>query len=222
MHDRSSIRPLWAVLLTVAACVAAPVAAAHKQHQETRKAPAVAETPQPTSGHDHGVTEHSVGAKDPEAHSPTSHDHRQPEGIPPLLAWVGRFHPAIIHFPIALLCAAAMAEILLAVTGRSLFRDAVRFCVWGGALGAVGAGLLGWLFGGFRIVDEEWLMTSHRWLGTSTAAWAILTLALSERVARSTAPRGGFRAALCVGAALVAATGFLGGSLVYGIDHYAW
>ncbi len=115
-----------------------------------------------------------------------------------------------------------MAEILLAVTGRSLFRDAVRFCVWGGALGAVGAGLLGWLFGGFRIVDEEWLMTSHRWLGTGTAAWAILTLALCERVTRSTAPRSGFRAALFVGAALVAATGFLGGSLVYGIDHYAW
>ena len=155
MHDRSSIRLLWAVLLTAVACLAAPVAAAHKQHQETPQAAAIAETPQPASDPDRGVTEHALVAKDPEAHSPTSRDHRQPEGVPPLLAWGGRFHPALVHFPIALLCAAAIAEILLAITGLGLFREAVRFCVWGGALGAVGAGLLGWLFGGFRIVESS-------------------------------------------------------------------
>jgi len=222
MHERSSIHPLWAVLLTAVACVAAPVAAAHEPHEATPKASAVAETPRPASDHDRGVTEHALAAKAHEAHSPTSRDHRQPQGVPPLLAWGGRFHPALVHFPIALLCAAAMAEILLAVTGRRLYRDAVRFCVWGGVLGAVGAVVLGWLFGGFRTVDDEWVMTSHRWLGTGTAAWALLTLAACERVARNAAPRGSFRTALFVGAALVAATGFLGGSLVYGIDHYAW
>jgi heme A synthase len=86
----------------------------------------------------------------------------------------------------------------------------------------VGAASLGWLFGGFKVVDDEWVMTSHRWLGTATAAWAVLTLAMCERVYRRAARCLGFRVVLFVGTALVGAEGFLGGSLVYGIDHYTW
>jgi uncharacterized membrane protein len=203
-----------------ACSVAAPVSA-HKV-RDARHETASEEIQRPAKNRADAVAEHaSVVGIEETRRSPSRH-HEAPEGVPPLLAWIGRFHPPLVHFPIALLSAAALAELLFAATRRTFFDAAVRFCVWGGALGALSAALLGWLFGGFRIVDEDWVMTSHRWLGTATATWAALMLAMCERVYRRAVPRRGFRLALFTGSALVGVEGFLGGSLVYGIDHYAW
>ena len=65
-------------------------------------------------------------------------------------------------------------------------------------------------------------MTAHRWFGTATALWAGVLLFVSTQLTRSDELRGRFRSVLFAGAALVTITGFLGGSLLYGIDHYAW
>jgi mono/diheme cytochrome c family protein len=43
-----------------------------------------------------------------------------------LLRWLGNFHPASVHFPIALLTAAAVAELLRRVTGKVPFAAASR------------------------------------------------------------------------------------------------
>lgn len=153
--------------------------------------------------------------------APSNHPY-PPAGVPRLLAWFGKFHPVATHFPIALLTMAALGEFLLLWRPRALYRDAVRFCVWAGAIGALVTAPLGWFFAGFRIVDEEWVMTAHRWAGTGVAIWALPLLVLSERAQRSGESRAAFRAALFFGAALVGAAGFLGGSLIYGLGHYAW
>jgi len=168
------------------------------------------------------------------AHSTPEHEHREedaaraasahpypPEGVPRSLAWLGKFHPAAVNFPIAMLVAAALSELLLMRTGRELFFHATRFSVWVGSLGALAAAILGWFFAGFHLVDEEWLMTTHRWLGTSASAWALLVLFLCERAYRI-ADRQAFRLSLFPGAALVSMNGFFGGALLYGIDHYVW
>ena len=63
-------------------------------------------------------------------------------------------------------------------------------------------------------------MTTHRWLGTVTALFAALIFVLCERAVSGAASRRPFRVALFVGAGLVSATGFFGGALIYGIDHY--
>jgi uncharacterized membrane protein len=154
--------------------------------------------------------------------SPETHGHAAPAGVPPLLAWIGRFHPTTVHFPIALLIAAALGELLVLRRGGSQFEHAVRFCVWLGAIGAVVAAALGWLFAGFAWVDDEWLMTTHRWCGTGAAAWAVGILVSCERTYRGRGARGIFRFALFAGALLVGVTGFWGGSLLYGLDHFAW
>jgi uncharacterized membrane protein len=168
-----------------------------------------------------------------------SHDHSahaplpqsagdKPEGdvpesnLPKPLAWLGKFHPPLTHFPIALLTAAAIAEFLYMRTGRVLFDHAVRFSVWFGAVGALAAASFGWLFAGFHLIDKEWVMTAHRWVGTSTALWAAGALYLYERVSAGMNSRVHFRTALFIGAALVGTTGFFGGALLYGLDHYAW
>jgi mono/diheme cytochrome c family protein/uncharacterized membrane protein len=141
-----------------------------------------------------------------------------------LIAWLGKFHPAAVHFPIALLTAAAVAELLQLATGQAAFDAMSRYSVWFGTLSAVVAGSLGWFLGGFRLTDASWVLTTHRWLGTATVVCATLVLVLSELSRRSERRRTRmwFRVTLLALAALVAVTGYFGGAVVFGLDHYAW
>ena len=149
------------------------------------------------------------------------HEHA-PGERPGLLAWLGKFHPALTHFPIALLSSAALAELLFMRRRSLLFEHAVRFSVNLGALSALLAAALGWLFAGFQLTDDEWVMTAHRWAGTATALWAVALLVVCARTETGSTRRRGLRIVLFGGALSVAATGFLGGALIYGLDHYAW
>jgi plastocyanin len=141
-----------------------------------------------------------------------------------IIRWLGKFHPPAANFPIALLVAAAVAEVLLAATGRPAFDAASRFCLWFGALAAVLTGTLGWFLGGFRTVDSSWVMTTHRWLGTSTDVLAVVTLLVGEASRRPGRQRVRrcFGVLLVVVALMVLAAGFFGGALLYGIRHYDW
>jgi uncharacterized membrane protein len=141
-----------------------------------------------------------------------------------LIRWLGNFHPPSVHYPIALLTAAAVAELLRIVTGRSAFDAITRYCIWFGTLTVVPAGILGWFLAGFRLTDASWVLMAHRWLGTSTVACAGLLLALSEVSRRPNRRRIRmcFRVALLVSAGLVSAAGFFGGALVFGLKHYVW
>jgi uncharacterized membrane protein len=161
--------------------------------------------------------------------SPRQPAEPEEEGLPEeshsgrLIGWLGRFHPAMVHFPIGLLVAAAVAEALLAVTGLTLFDSAGRVCVWFAALGAAPAATLGWFLGGPRLTDPDWILTAHRWLGTTTAACATVVLILSEVSRRPGRPgRHVFRLVLFLNAGLVLVTGFFGGALMHGLDYYAW
>lgn len=141
-----------------------------------------------------------------------------------LIRWLGKFHPPAANFPVALLVAAAVAELLWMVRRNPLFDNASRFCLWFGALAAVVTGTLGWFMGGFRVADPDWTMTVHRWLGTATDLCALVTLALSEigRRTGNTAVRTAFRVLLFTVALMVLATGFFGGAQIYGLHHYDW
>jgi uncharacterized membrane protein len=137
------------------------------------------------------------------------------------IGWLGKFHPAVVHFPIALLIAAAVAEVLFAGTARPLFDNARLYCLWFGILGALGAGTLGWFFAGFELVDENWLLTTHRWLGTATVVCSLVLGWLALTQAGRT-PRLLFRLVLLFAVILVSATGFFGGAMIYGLNQYAW
>ena len=60
---------------------------------------------------------------------PTASGPSLPAAAPPqrfivrLVKWMGRFHPVAVHFPIGLLWAAFLAEILGILSGRSLIPD---------------------------------------------------------------------------------------------------
>jgi mono/diheme cytochrome c family protein/uncharacterized membrane protein len=143
-----------------------------------------------------------------------------------LIRWLGGFHPPAVHFPIALLTVAAVAELLRLVPGRDKRAlDAVsRYCVGFGVLTAVVAGMLGWFLGGFQLTDASWVKTTHRWLGTCTVASAGLVFVLSERSRHPDRHRSRiwYRVTLFIAAVLVSVTGFFGGALVFGLKHYSW
>ncbi|MCC6906641.1 MAG: hypothetical protein IT430_01755 [Phycisphaerales bacterium] len=179
---------------------------------------------EPLSDSPVGSTEQPEQHLHEEEHADDSHDLDHGTGLWPTLKWIGKFHPATVHFPIGLLLAAFIAECLFIATRRQWFDEAGRFCLWGGAIGAVVAALLGWLFGGIQLVDEDWLLTTHRWAGSGTALVSVIVLALSERL-RWRHPgmsRGWLRMSLAAVALLAAAAGYFGGALVYGLNHYSW
>ena len=219
-------------LVFAAAFVGAPDALGHEAHKKQKKtapaeskaltadAPHTAHSPETSPSPDLPHDDGAAALEPTHSHDDAEH-HTGARGLPKALKWLGNFHPAAVNFPVALLTAAALAELLWLRTRRELFFHATRFCVWIGATGAVAAALLGWFFAGFQLVDDEWNMTLHRWLGTSTALWSVVVLLLCERAYRG-GNRLSFRLALGMGALLVATTGFFGGALLYGLDHYAW
>jgi uncharacterized membrane protein len=182
----------------------------------------------PPEGEAHRSAHHAGEQTAPEANAPATapghaHKQREAEGTARALAWLGNFHPASAHFPIAMLLGAALAELFAMRTQGEGYGHAARFCVWAGGLGAVAAAALGWCFAGLDIGADDWLLRAHRWLGTATAAWAVLLMALASwRSQRSPVHRSTYLVALFLGAALVAVTGFFGGALVHGLDHYSW
>jgi len=55
----------------------------------------------------------------------------------------GTLHFQILHFPIALILAAALAELLALITRRDFFADAGKYCILGAALMAIPTVLAG-------------------------------------------------------------------------------
>jgi uncharacterized membrane protein len=128
---------------------------------------------------------------------------------------LGRLHPVAAHFPIALLLAAALAELALVFRPALGLATTVRFLVAGGALGAVAAATLGWFAGGWRFTDRSETLGLHRWNGTAIALVSVLAWWLAAR-GKS---RAGLRTALALLAAGLVAQGFLGGEMVFGPNH---
>jgi uncharacterized membrane protein len=156
------------------------------------------------------------------AHTP---EPEKPKGgrsfVEHLLAWLGSFHSASTHFPVALLMVAVLSELLGWWTRKETWLACTRFLLVIGAASALGTASLGWMnaYSGVSSVYKF-----HQWLGTGTAVWAVLAAgsAVLFECREGTPERARMRGALFIGALLVALTGFLGGAIVYGLDYHNW
>jgi hypothetical protein len=163
----------------------------------------------------------------PSADPPPSRDDPDEEPSPSFawrtLLWLGKFHLVLVHFPIALLVAAAVAE-LWSVWHRSrLPSPAVRFCLALGAVSAVVVVGLGWLYAlGGAGAGSPGLLTLHRWFGTTAAALAAVAALWSEQDARGGVRGWSTRVFLFGAVLLVGFTGHFGGLMVHGKDFYEW
>jgi uncharacterized membrane protein len=133
------------------------------------------------------------------------------------MSFIGRFHPLLVHFPIALVLAAAAAELAVIAAPCQAWRTVAVANICAGAAMGVVAAITGWLFTSSPLVDATTSLEWHRWLGMAGATGAIGTALLSSRL-HGLSRRSAFvyRVTLFVTALLVAITGHLGGMLVWG------
>ena len=129
----------------------------------------------------------------------------------PLVHWVSHFHPLIVHFPVALLTAALLAELLFRIWPTGQSDRAANFCLALGALAALPSAGLGWLLAA-NTTHPGFDLDLHRWLGTSTAVLAIFVWWGTRRWPGKRLPL------LLLVAAIVGATGHTGGTLSFGAD----
>ena len=131
-----------------------------------------------------------------------------------------------INFPIALLSAGALAELLYLRTRRSMWRTAGAYCVVLGGVGAVVAAALGWASAGFTLVDKDTIRLIHRWLGTGVAVVSVAAMGTvsltgaSDQAAGSTETPLAPRVLVLLAGLSAMAAGFFGGAIVWGLDHY--
>jgi mono/diheme cytochrome c family protein len=135
--------------------------------------------------------------------------------------FLGKFHLLLLHFPIALLVAAGVAEVLASWRGSREPSPTVQFCLALAAVTVVPTVILGWLYAasgnGFGS-----LLTIHRWLGTSVGVWVIGTALYAWRDAHRGKRSWVVRIALAIGIALIAYNAHVGGLLVHGRDFFDW
>ncbi len=128
-------------------------------------------------------------------------------------------HPAVVHFPVALLLCAVLAEGIWLWRKSELWRDMAFWLLLGGTLGAFAAALTG----GWAEDSLSMSKTLHEaveqhetvgyilvWLYACLLVWKIL-----RRQAMQTAENRVFLGALLVASALLVYSGWLGGELVY-------
>jgi uncharacterized membrane protein len=135
------------------------------------------------------------------------------------MAFTGRLHPLLIHFPIALVIAAALAEAAAIVIANANWRTVAISNVRAGAVFALVATIAGWRFAVAPEMEVSPLLEWHRWLGTlAAAATVVAALATAGVNRRSPLETRMYRIALFAAGMLVAVTGHIGGPLVWGAN----
>jgi len=137
----------------------------------------------------------------------------------PFLEVLGRFHPLLLHFPIAFVLAAAVIELVRWLAGRrDTMSGSSSFCMWAGL---VMGGLATWA--GWLLADHQALAGSdifwHRWTGV--AAMGLLVLAAFAWILRKWKGRDWLAphvVLLLLSAIMICVSGHIGAEMVWGDD----
>jgi uncharacterized membrane protein len=139
-----------------------------------------------------------------------------------LLAWLGMWHPAVIHFPIALVLTVGLLEAAAALRRQPLYAASNKLLLGIATLGAFAAAPLGWASAGMPAADDEGALVIHRWLGTALP-FAIFALWWLKRPAEQAALRlggRGYEAALALTVLLILVQAYFGAEVTHGAGHF--
>ena len=131
------------------------------------------------------------------------------------MQFIGRFHPLLVHFPIALFMLVPILEIVGRSARFEYLRLSVNFVLVLATLGATTAAILGWCLGRSEGYSGS-LITQHMWGGLSLSiiCWVCWLLRTQRRELGVS-----YAIALALGVGLVAWTGYRGGQLSLGRNH---
>jgi plastocyanin len=134
------------------------------------------------------------------------------------MALIGRFHPLLVHFPIALILIAALAELIFLATRSPGWHTVAVANVRAGAAFAIASAGAGWLLAASHIVEASPALEWHRWLGLTAAMVAIAAALMTGTINQPGRRQRLYRIALFSAAAIVAVAGHFGARLVWGAD----
>jgi hypothetical protein len=129
--------------------------------------------------------------------------------LPGLVAWLGRWHPLILHFPIVLLLMAAVIGLLNKIVPKLLLTVAT--------LSALVTAITGF-FLGTESVPKGDLLFWHQWMGSGVAILAVIWYWVSTNHLQQTYLVKGIQVVLII---LVGLTGHYGGMITHGEDFLA-
>jgi uncharacterized membrane protein len=133
---------------------------------------------------------------------------------------LGRFHVLVLHFPIALSLAAALADVLWTIRRKDFYRHAGFYCLLLAAIGAIPTVITGELHleGEHHNPEVAAVAETHEALGISTLC--VLLAAAGLRAVRKNRPRGwwlrGYVVLMAAAVVLVSLTAHYGGMITFG------
>lgn len=135
--------------------------------------------------------------------------------------YIGRWHVALVHFPIGLLITAALVELVATIRGLRAPTVTAVVMVCCGALAAVLASGLGWIRADdVKHPGAEDIVELHRWAGVIASGLAVATAGVGWAALRGKLMfRWPFRLLVFITAVVIVTGAHWGGELIYG-DYY--
>lgn len=154
-----------------------------------------------------------------------AHNHATDHGESSTAASIlGKFHPMVTHFPIALVISALLFSGLAVVLKIQTLEVVAVYSVYLAALSGLVTVALG-LAAGYSASYPTFLagyLSTHRLLGIATGVMTFVTAFFGHHQlrTRSAGKAWIYRGCLLVNSVLVAITGHFGATLVFGPDHF--
>lgn len=140
----------------------------------------------------------------------------------PLIDWLGKLHPALVHFPVALILTACVAEALYMAKRDNYYGTAALFLATAAAWTALPTFAAGFAAASGENFAPELVraFAVHRIAGITTPALAVLAAGMghSSRRTGQVWEQMAYRVFLALAAVSVAIAGLNGGRLVHGLD----
>lgn len=131
--------------------------------------------------------------------------------------FIGRFHPLVVHLPIGIIVFAVVLVIVSFFRKNALLEKAIHIALLTGGIGAVLAGISGYLLSGNGGYDADTLFW-HQWVGIAAAAICFISwwLRRNDEEKRITEKKKISNALLLICTVLIAIGGHLGGNMTHG------
>ncbi|MEZ4773437.1 MAG: DUF1549 domain-containing protein [Bacteroidia bacterium] len=134
------------------------------------------------------------------------------------LTFLGRLHPMVVHFPIALLIVAMLMEMMTLRGKNENFRSAITLLLRLGAVSAVVSVAFGLILHEQESYGGE-LVEYHEWSGIVTMLLSLLAVGLNYRANSKGLGLNLYRGVLGLSVVALTVAGHLGASLTHGEDY---